>query len=259
MVAVGLWGAILGRPSLIALPTIFPILMAVGGALGMASVPVPPVELGIAISVVTLGMMVLFTVRAPVLLACVSLRFCLFQAMRTVRVAIAADPVGTAPVRALHGAVTTFLGSQSGRSSFAMELWRCARRAVRSRSVAFGSSTRPSHITAGALPLLLIFAAVGLALTSISSDATWPSVGSLWLTALLFALPPTPETFRDFIFGGFWLSMIVTSATAVLSGRVPQPVTIGAAINAAAWSGAFAAASDMLGALVFALPLSLLL
>lgn len=55
MVAVGLWGAILGRPLLFVLPTVFPAMMAIGGVLGILGVPMPPVEIGIALSVVVLG------------------------------------------------------------------------------------------------------------------------------------------------------------------------------------------------------------
>ena len=35
MVAVGLWGAFLGMPAIWLLPVVFPVVMAVGGALGM--------------------------------------------------------------------------------------------------------------------------------------------------------------------------------------------------------------------------------
>jgi urease accessory protein len=96
MVAVGLWGAILGRPLIVALPTIFPIMMAAGGAIGMAGVPVPPVELGIAISVVTLGSMVLLTVQAPIILASAIVAiFALFHGYaHGMELPSAADPVG---------------------------------------------------------------------------------------------------------------------------------------------------------------------
>ena len=50
MVAVGLWGAFLGRPAILILPIVFPMVMAVGGALGVAGVPIPAVETGIATS-----------------------------------------------------------------------------------------------------------------------------------------------------------------------------------------------------------------
>ncbi len=66
MVAVGLWGAFLGRPLIILLPVIFPTVMAIGGALGMIGTPVPPVEIGIAVSVLTLGTAIALGWRAPV-------------------------------------------------------------------------------------------------------------------------------------------------------------------------------------------------
>jgi hypothetical protein len=55
MVSVGLWGAFLGRPLIYALPVIFPVVMVGGAVLGMLDVPLPPVEIGIALSVIVLG------------------------------------------------------------------------------------------------------------------------------------------------------------------------------------------------------------
>jgi len=69
MVAVGLWGAFLGRPALWILPVIFPLVMALGGAAGIAGVPLPAVETGIALSGVVLGLMVALAVRAPLWVA----------------------------------------------------------------------------------------------------------------------------------------------------------------------------------------------
>ena len=69
MVAVGLWGAILGRPAIYLLPITFPLVMAFGGALGIAGVPLPFVETGIALSGVVLGLMVALLVRPPLWLA----------------------------------------------------------------------------------------------------------------------------------------------------------------------------------------------
>ena len=48
MVAVGLWGAQLGRPAIWVLPVTFPLVMAFGGFLGLLGVPLPGVEPGIA-------------------------------------------------------------------------------------------------------------------------------------------------------------------------------------------------------------------
>jgi urease accessory protein len=55
MVAVGIWGAFLGRPLIWQLPVVFPLVMVIGGVLGIAGIPVPFVETGIALSVVVLG------------------------------------------------------------------------------------------------------------------------------------------------------------------------------------------------------------
>ena len=65
MVAVGLWGAQLGAPLVWMLPIAFPMLMAVGGVLGVVGVPLPAVEVGVALSAVVLGLVVLGAYRAP--------------------------------------------------------------------------------------------------------------------------------------------------------------------------------------------------
>ena len=96
MISVGLWGAFLGRPLVYALPMLFPTAMAVGGAVGMLGVPLPPVEVGIALSVVTLGLMILLAVRAPVAVACAIVGvFALFHGYsHGAELPSAADPVG---------------------------------------------------------------------------------------------------------------------------------------------------------------------
>ncbi len=71
MVAVGLWGAQLGSPALWMLPVAFPIMMAVGGMLGLIGIPVPGVEIGIALSAIVLGAMVLAEVRPKLVIAVV--------------------------------------------------------------------------------------------------------------------------------------------------------------------------------------------
>ena len=69
MVAVGLWGAFLGRPAIWLLPITFPLMMAAGGVLGMLGVPIPAVEAGIASSAVVLGLMVALAARPPLWVA----------------------------------------------------------------------------------------------------------------------------------------------------------------------------------------------
>jgi len=63
MVAVGLWGAQLGKSALWVLPVAFPMIMAFGGAAGAIGIGLPGVEVGIALSGLFLGVMVLFNVR----------------------------------------------------------------------------------------------------------------------------------------------------------------------------------------------------
>lgn len=71
MVAVGLWGAFLRAPAIWLLPITFPLIMVVGGVLGILNVPVPAVETGIAASAVVLGLLVAFAVKLPVWIAMV--------------------------------------------------------------------------------------------------------------------------------------------------------------------------------------------
>lgn len=65
MVAVGLWGAFLRQPAIWLLPIVFPLVMAFGGVLGIAGVPIPSVETGIAASAIVLGAMVALAARPP--------------------------------------------------------------------------------------------------------------------------------------------------------------------------------------------------
>ena len=65
MVMVGIFAWQLGGRALWLVPTTFVLIMAVGGALGIAGIGVPFVEFGIALSVVVLGAIVAFNVKAP--------------------------------------------------------------------------------------------------------------------------------------------------------------------------------------------------
>lgn len=58
MLAVGLWGAQLGAPALWVLPVCFPMVMALGGMAGLLGIPLPGVEIGIALSGLVLGLCV---------------------------------------------------------------------------------------------------------------------------------------------------------------------------------------------------------
>ena len=63
MFAVGLWGAQMGGRSIWTLPVTFPLIMVAGGIAGMAGVPLPGVEIGIALSIIALGLAIAFAWR----------------------------------------------------------------------------------------------------------------------------------------------------------------------------------------------------
>jgi urease accessory protein len=95
MVAVGLWGAFLGRPAIWVLPVVFPLVMAFGGALGVAGVRLPGVEVGIAVSAIVLGAMVAFAARPPLGVAAVIVgAFAIFHGhAHGAELPVAADPL----------------------------------------------------------------------------------------------------------------------------------------------------------------------
>jgi urease accessory protein len=75
MVAVGLWGAQLGAPAVWVLPVAFPMMMAVGGMLGLMAVPLPGVEMGIGLSAVILGALIVIEARLSLVAAVLIVAF----------------------------------------------------------------------------------------------------------------------------------------------------------------------------------------
>lgn len=71
MVAVGLWGAVLGAPAIWTLPVVFPLVMALGGALAIVGMPLPFIEIGIAASAIVIGLMVALAMKTHLALAIV--------------------------------------------------------------------------------------------------------------------------------------------------------------------------------------------
>src|ERR1700759_233729 len=71
MIAVGLWGAQLGSPAIWVLPITFPLVMAMGGVLGVIGIPLPFVETVIALSAIGLGLVVALQLRPPLWAAAV--------------------------------------------------------------------------------------------------------------------------------------------------------------------------------------------
>ena len=75
MIAVGLWGAQLGNPALWLLPVTFPIVMSLGAMMGLLGIPLPGIEIGIALSSILLGAMVVGEVRPRVMIAALMVGF----------------------------------------------------------------------------------------------------------------------------------------------------------------------------------------
>lgn len=71
MVAVGILGAFLGRPAIWVLPVVFPLVMAFGGVLGIMGIPVPSIEIGIAVSSIVLGLIIALALKMPLWVAAV--------------------------------------------------------------------------------------------------------------------------------------------------------------------------------------------
>src|SRR5947209_14160171 len=98
MVAVGLWGAQLGSPALWALPIAFPLVMALGGVIGIAGIPLPFAESIVALSGIALGILVALRARPPLAVALLIVgTFAIFHGYAHGReLPSAADPVAYA-------------------------------------------------------------------------------------------------------------------------------------------------------------------
>jgi urease accessory protein len=75
MIAVGIWGAQLGNPALWILPVTFPMVMSLGAMMGLLGIPLPGIEIGIAVSAILLGTMILGEVCPNLLVAAVLVGF----------------------------------------------------------------------------------------------------------------------------------------------------------------------------------------
>ena len=96
MVSVGLWGAFLGQPLIFVLPVIFPAVMVAGAVMGMLGVTLPPVEIGIALSVIVLGGCIALSLKAPTWVASLIVAtFAIFHGYAHGKeLPSAADPIG---------------------------------------------------------------------------------------------------------------------------------------------------------------------
>ena len=75
MIAVGLWGSQLRKPAVWLLPVVFPMVMAFGAFLALIGLGLPGVEIGIALSAVVLGAMVMMEIKPPLAVSVVFVSF----------------------------------------------------------------------------------------------------------------------------------------------------------------------------------------
>lgn len=138
MVAVGLWGAFLGPPAIWVLPVTFPLVMTIGGALGVTGVPLPGVEIGIALSAIVLGAMVAFAARPPLLVAAVIVAvFAIFHGhAHGTELPSAADPIAYS----LGFVIATGLLPLAGIAVGLVVRWRHGRAIVRACGVAISAA-----------------------------------------------------------------------------------------------------------------------
>ena len=129
MVAVGLWGAFLGGRAMWLLPVVFPMVMAFGGALGVMGVPLPGIEVGIAISGVCLGLMVCLAAKPPLWVAAVLVGvFAIFHGhAHGTELPQAANPIAYS----LGFVIATGLLHLGGIASGLLTRWPAGRAAVR--------------------------------------------------------------------------------------------------------------------------------
>ena len=75
MIAVGIWGAQLGNPAMWVLPVTFPMVMSLGAMMGLLGIPLPGIEIGIALSAILLGVMVVGEIRPKLVIAALFVGF----------------------------------------------------------------------------------------------------------------------------------------------------------------------------------------
>ena len=137
MFAVGLWGAQMGGRPVWTLPVTFPLIMVAGGVAGMVGIPLPGIEIGIAISILALGMAIALAWRPAEWVALVLIAFfalCHGHA-HGVELPLAADPadyaIGFVLATGIDSPVRDRCRSwpqQAGRRPPGARTWRADRR-----------------------------------------------------------------------------------------------------------------------------------
>lgn len=110
----------------------------------------------------------------------------------------------------------------------------------------------------GILPILLICATAGLALSLVGWRNAWLGIAAIVFSALALSRVTIDPAASPIIFSGLFLSTILTAVLVYLPQSWPRRWSIPVAANAGGWAGALASLSGMHAALWLALPLSLL-
>lgn len=111
-------------------------------------------------------------------------------------------------------------------------------------------------MNAGILPLALLSAVLGVALSFASRRGAWLAVAALILVALAVASAPLPESLGWAVFAGVWVSVIATAALGLLPWALRDNWAIAAGINGGVWLGALASLTLRPEQLLLVLPLT---
>jgi hypothetical protein len=111
----------------------------------------------------------------------------------------------------------------------------------------------------GALPLALLFSALGMALTFTPRSAWAPGILALIASLVASSCLPLPQRWLEGIFFGCWISVVVTASSVHLRRGLQQRAAIALSINTGFWGGAIASLSGSRLDLLNALPCVLLL
>ena len=113
-------------------------------------------------------------------------------------------------------------------------------------------------MNSGNAPFMLMGVTLGVVLSRVEKRVAWAGLAIAMIGAAITALVPIGAAATDIIYGGLWLSMIVTAVLAFVPTAHVTRLTIIAAGNVGAWSGALAGLGGIRTGLLIALPFALL-
>ncbi|MEO6579625.1 MAG: hypothetical protein ABIN83_00550 [Sphingomicrobium sp.] len=110
----------------------------------------------------------------------------------------------------------------------------------------------------GILPILMICATVGLALSLVDRRDAFLGITAIVLSAVLVSIFKIAPGASKIVFAGLFLSTIFTAILIYLPRSWPHHWALPVTVNAGGWAGALASLSGMHTALWLALPLCLI-